>query len=50
MSSIIDVNSILGLEDRRIVGRGTHGELLAAEGAYRAFYNAQFSAPVADEV
>ena len=40
MSSIIDGNWILVLEDRRIVGRGTRGELLAAEGPYRALDNA----------
>jgi hypothetical protein len=34
----------------RIVEQGTHAQLLAAEGAYFGLYNAQFAAPVADEV
>jgi ATP-binding cassette, subfamily B, multidrug efflux pump len=38
------------MENGQIVEQGTHDELLAAQGAYFTLYNAQFAAPVADEV
>ena len=50
LSTIRDADLILVMEAGRIVEQGTHAELLAAEGAYFALYNAQFAAPVADEV
>jgi ATP-binding cassette subfamily B multidrug efflux pump len=50
LSTIRDADVILVMESGRIVEQGTHAELLAAEGAYFTLYNAQFAAPVADEV
>jgi ATP-binding cassette, subfamily B, multidrug efflux pump len=50
LSTIRNADLILVMESGRIVEQGTHAQLLAAEGAYFALYNAQFAAPVADEV
>jgi ATP-binding cassette, subfamily B, multidrug efflux pump len=50
LSTIRDADLILVMESGRIVEQGNHAELLAAEGAYFTLYNAQFAAPVADEV
>lgn len=50
LSTIRDADHILVMETGRIVEQGTHRELLANEGAYHALYNAQFAAPVTDEV
>ncbi|MGO4689287.1 ABC transporter ATP-binding protein [Glaciibacter sp. 2TAF33] len=50
LSTIRDADLILVMESGSIVEQGTHAELLAAEGAYFNLYNAQFAAPVADEV
>jgi len=50
LSTIRDADLILVMENGTIVEQGTHGELLAAEGAYYRLYNAQFAEPVADEV
>jgi ATP-binding cassette, subfamily B, multidrug efflux pump len=50
LSTIRDADLILVMENGQIVEQGTHDELLSAQGAYFALYNAQFAAPVADEV
>ncbi|MBC9928560.1 MULTISPECIES: ABC transporter ATP-binding protein [unclassified Leucobacter] len=46
LSTIRDADLILVMEDGSIVEQGTHGELLAAKGAYWRLYNAQFDAPM----
>ena len=44
LSTILEADQILVLENRRIVERGTHSELLAAEGLYSELYRTQFAA------
>lgn len=41
LSSLMHADQILFIENGRIVERGTHGELLAAGGRYRALYDLQ---------
>jgi ATP-binding cassette, subfamily B, multidrug efflux pump len=43
LSTIRDADLILVMEDGAIVEQGNHDELLAADGAYAALYNSQFS-------
>jgi ATP-binding cassette subfamily B multidrug efflux pump len=50
LSTIRDADLILVMESGEIVEQGTHAELLAAEGAYFTLYNAQFAAPLEEEV
>jgi ATP-binding cassette subfamily B multidrug efflux pump len=50
LSTIRDADLILVMEDGAIVEQGTHDGLLAAQGAYWRLYNAQFEAPMDEEV
>ncbi len=50
LSTIRDADLILVMDAGQIVEQGSHTELLEAGGAYYDLYNAQFAAPVADEV
>jgi ATP-binding cassette subfamily B protein len=43
LSTIRDADLILVMEDGRIVERGTHAQLLEAQGAYARLYSAQFA-------
>ncbi|MFI0979223.1 ABC transporter ATP-binding protein [Streptomyces sp. NPDC021093] len=48
LSTIRDADVILVMENGAIVEQGTHGELLAAEGAYAGLYAAQFAQAVVE--
>ena len=48
LSTIRGADTILVMENGRIVEQGSHGELLAGEGAYARLYNSQFVAPAAE--
>ncbi len=48
LSTIRDADTILVMEQGRIVEQGNHQELLDLGGAYHTLYNAQFSAPVSE--
>ena len=49
LSTIRDATVILVMENGNIVEQGSHEELLAAKGAYHRLYQAQFTAPVAND-
>ncbi len=44
LSTIVHADMIMVMADGRIVERGTHWQLLAADGVYRKLYERQFSA------
>jgi ATP-binding cassette subfamily B protein len=44
VSTIIDADQIIVLEDGAIVGRGTHDELLASSTTYREIVESQLAA------
>ena len=46
LSTIRDADTILMMEDGRIVEQGTHEELLAREDAYFRLYQAQFAGAI----
>lgn len=50
LSTIRDADLILVMEAGAIVEQGTHDELLTAKGAYWRLYNAQFEAPMDEEM
>jgi ATP-binding cassette subfamily B protein len=49
LSTIRDADTILVIEEGRIVEQGDHDELLARRDAYYRLYNAQFTAPLVDD-
>jgi ABC-type transport system involved in Fe-S cluster assembly fused permease/ATPase subunit len=49
LSTVVNANQILVLDGGRIVERGTHGELLAANGVYASMWNRQRELAEAEE-
>jgi ATP-binding cassette subfamily B protein len=49
LSTVVDADEILVLDQGRIVERGRHAELLAKNGAYAAMWNRQREAAAARE-
>ena len=48
LSTIRDADTILVMEEGKIVEQGNHSELLAVRGAYYRLYQSQFAGPVED--
>ena len=50
LSTVVDADEILVLDQGDIVERGTHGALLAKDGLYAAMWNRQREAEMAREI
>lgn len=50
LSTVIDADQIIVMDKGRIIERGTHTELLAANGTYAAMWERQHSQPGTDEM
>ena len=50
LSTVVDANEILVLDQGRIVERGAHGEFLLRDGIYAAMWRRQPEAAAAEEV
>jgi ATP-binding cassette, subfamily B, multidrug efflux pump len=49
ISTVIEADVILVLDDGRVVGQGTHAELLASSRIYREIYDSQLGAGLAED-
>ena len=49
LSTVVDADEIVVLEAGRVVERGRHGQLLAADGLYAEMWRRQQDQPDADE-
>ena len=47
LQSITDADVVLVLEEGRVIGRGTHAELLAGNARYRQLYTLDLQQPAA---
>ncbi|MGN0894720.1 MAG: ABC transporter, partial [Succinivibrio sp.] len=49
LSTVMDADKILVINDGEVVEEGTHSQLLAKNGAYAVLYESQFSKELADK-